>query len=266
MGEAEAGESPSEKEDAVNSALAQMLHLELQPVGIYFGNEDAACDLVPTPDKRNCVVPFLMSAARGRTVAFDEESCNCPGGAVGCCFGDGFARRNPNIHRMLSQGMGDAAPATAPIHMKEGERFFCTEDLAMNWRNSVPYSEKGYPRVVFAPLSRWEEVGTPDLVFVFANPDQIAALVTHLGFHNGRTVNTLAPFGAACQSIVYAAAQMDEPEPLAIMGLFDISQRRAALSGYLSLTMPHVLWARMHDELEKSCFTTHAWKDIEKRL
>ena len=52
------------------------------------------------------------------------------------------------------------------------------------------------------------------LVLIFANADQISALVTMQGFHNGKAVNTLAPFGAACHSIVYAAEQIDKEEPL----------------------------------------------------
>ena len=104
----------------MDDRLTRMLHLELEPVGIFFGNTAAACDITASPEKRNCVVPLLLSAARGKVVSMDEESCNCPGGAVGCCFGDGFTRGNPNIHKMLSQGMGEAAPPQAPIHMKEG--------------------------------------------------------------------------------------------------------------------------------------------------
>ena len=246
--------------------LVKMLHLELEPVGIYLGNAEATCDVLAQPGRRNCVVPFLLSAARGKVVGIDEEACTCPGGTVGCCFGDGFTRKNPNIHKMLSQGLGDAAPPDAPIHLVEGERFFCDEDTALRWRNSVPFSEAGYPRVVFAPQSRWSEVGTPDLVLVFANPDQISALVTMLGFHNGRAVNTLAPFGAACHSIVYAAEQMGAEDPLAVMGLFDISQRSEALAGCLSLTMPFEMWDALAIGLEKSCLTTHAWHRIEERM
>ena len=130
----------------------------------------------------------------------------------------------------------------------------------------MPFSEKGYPRVVFAPMSKWKEVGNPDVVFTFANPDQISALVTMLGSHNGETLNTLAPFGAACHSIVYAAYQIEKEKPMAIMGLFDISQRRETLANNLSITMPYALWAELEEDLDKSCLTTHAWKEIEKRL
>ena len=250
----------------MHSKLVEMLHLNLEPVGIFFGNSAAKSDLEASPEKRNCVISFVLAAAKGKITSMNEASCTCPGGAVGACFGDGFTRLNPNIHRMLSQGLGDKAPEGAPPMVKEGERFFCDEEVAMKWRQNMPYSDKSYPRIVFAPLSRWAEVGTPDLVYIFANADQISALVTMLGSHNGKAVNTLAPFGAACHSIVYAAEQTDKEEPYAIMGLFDISQRSTSLKDYLSMTMPYMLWENMTKDLEKSCLSTHSWKNIENRL
>ena len=250
----------------MNEKIVEMLHLSLEPVGIFLGNTSAICELEASPQKRNCVIPFVLAAAKGKITSMDEDGCTCPGGAVGACFGDGFTRLNPNIHIMLSQGLGEKAPAEAPPMLKEGERFFCDAETALKWRNNMPFSDKAYPRIVFAPLSRWSEVGTPDLVYVFANADQISALVTMQGFHNGKAVNTLAPFGAACHSIVYAAEQIDKEEPYAIMGLFDISQRSAALKDYLSMTMPYKLWEDMMNDLDKSCLTTHSWKRIEERL
>ena len=86
------------------------------------------------------------------------------------------------------------------------------------------------------------------------------------GFYNGKAVNTLAPFGAACHSIVYAADQMGREEPFAIMGLFDISQRSTALKDYISMTLTYEMWEDMLKDLDKSCLTTHSWRNIEKRL
>ena len=162
----------------------------------------------------------------------------------------------------------------------------------MKWRNSVPFSDAGYPRVVFAPQSRWSEIGEPDLVLVFADADQLSVLVTMCGYRTGRPTNVIAPFGAgchsivqakqqvdaaeplaimgmfgaACHSIVYAAEQMGKDDPMAVMGLIDISQRSAAIANYLSLTMPYALWERLGHDLDKSCLTTHAWKQIEERM
>ena len=103
-------------------------------------------------------------------------------------------------------------------------------------------------------------------MLVFADADRISVLVTMLGFHNGRTVNTIVPYGAACHSIVFAAEQLDSDDPMAVMGLFDISQRSKAIANYLSLTMPRALWESMSEGLDRSCLTTHSWREIEKRL
>ena len=86
------------------------------------------------------------------------------------------------------------------------------------------------------------------------------------GFHNGKAINTAIPFGAACHSIVYAAEQLKKEEPMAIMGLFDISQRSAALKDYLSMTLTYGMWEAMLKDLDKSCLTTHSWRNIEERL
>ena len=246
--------------------LTQMLHMEREPVGIYFANTTAVCDMDANPETRNCVIPLLMKVSEGKTISMDEKSCNCAGGATGCCFGDGFARWNPSITKLLSQGYGEDAPPQMPAFMKEGERFFCTEEVAETFKNSLPYSEKAYPRIVFAPMSRWEEIGQPDLVYVFVNPDQLGALVSMLCSHNGSVNNTISPYCSACQSIMFAAEQMEQENPVAVMGLFDISQRYKPLANLLSLTMPYSRWEGLSEDLEKSCLTTHSWRAIEKRL
>ena len=246
--------------------LTDMLHMKREPVGIYFSDTTTVCDLDAAPGRRNCVIPLLMRVSEGQVISMNEESCNCAGGATGCCFGDGFARLNPTINKLLSQGYGDDAPEQMPAFMKEGERFFCTEAVADQWRHALPYSTKAYPRIVFAPMSRWGEIGTPDLVYLLVNPDQLGALVGMLGSHNGRVTNTIAPYCSACQSILFGAEQMEREQPMAVMGLFDISQRYPALGGLLSLTMPYTLWEGLSSDLDKSCLTTHSWRAIEKRL
>ncbi|MDO4741206.1 MAG: DUF169 domain-containing protein [Eubacteriales bacterium] len=246
--------------------LTQMLHMEKEPVGVFFANTTARCDMDASPEKRNCVIPLLMAASAGKVISMDEKSCNCAGGATGCCFGDGFARLNPSIRKLLSQGYGEDAPPGMPEFMKEGERFFCTEELADRWSKALPYSQRAYPRIVFAPMSRWEAIGTPDLVYLFLKPDQLAAVVGMLGSHNGEAYNTIAPYCSACQSILFGAQQIDEARPMAVMGLFDISQRYAPLEHYLSLTMPYRLWEGLSRDLDKCSLTTHSWREIEKRL
>ena len=125
----------------MNNKIVELLHLELEPVGIFFGNTSANCELEASPQKRNCVIPFVLAAAKGKITSMDEAGCTCSGGAVGACFGDGFTRLNPNIHIMLSQGFGEKAPVGASPMLKEGERFFCDAEVAMKWRNNMPFSD-----------------------------------------------------------------------------------------------------------------------------
>ena len=246
--------------------LTEMLHMKREPVGIYFANTTAVCDMDANPEARNCVIPLLMKASEDQIISMDEKSCNCAGGATGCCFGDGFARLNPSIAKLLSQGYGEDAPARMPAFMKEGERFFCSEEVAERFRDALPYSEKAYPRIVFAPMSRWKEIGNPDLVYLFVNPDQLGALVSMLCSHNGVITNTIAPYCSACQSIMFGAEQIEKEHPMAVMGLFDISQRYQPLANTLSLTMPYSRWEDLSRDLDKSCLTSHSWRNIEKRL
>lgn len=246
--------------------LISMLHLPVSPVGIYFSNTTIPSDSEPSPEKRNCVIPQLMAASKGKVISMTEESCNCAGGATGCCFGDGFKRHNPNIHKLLSQGFGENAPEGMPRQLVEGERFYCDEETALKFVSSLPYSDRAYPRIVFAPVERWEEFGEPDLVYIFADADRISAIIALLSSHNGRPYNTIAPMLAACQSIMVSAAEMDKDDPMAVMGLFDISQRYAALKDQLSITMPYSLFKGLTRDLDKSCLTSISWKKIEKRL
>lgn len=98
--------------------------MKREPVGIYFANTAAICDMDADPEKRICMIPLLMKVSEGRIISMDEKSCNCTGGATGCCFGDGFARWNPSICKLLSQGYGKDTPPQMPAFMKDGERFF----------------------------------------------------------------------------------------------------------------------------------------------
>ena len=66
--------------------------------------------------------------------------------------------------------------------------------------------------------------------------------------------------------IIFAAEQLGSDDPMAVMGLFDISQRSRAITNYLSLTMLRMIWKGMRENLNKSCLTTNSWRQIEKRL
>lgn len=47
-----------------------------KPIGIYFANTTAVCDVDADLKARNCVIPLLMKVSEGQIISMDEKSCN----------------------------------------------------------------------------------------------------------------------------------------------------------------------------------------------
>jgi len=250
------------------SKLAEKLHFTLEPVAINFTDERPEEALQFEEGKRGCVASMLVTAANGKTAVFDDKTYGCPGGGVGICFGDTFTKNSHPTESLLSTG-DEALALLGKTHTKSlgrGERFFATPELAGKWKSGFPYTEAPEKYVVFKPLSQTEESNPPDLICIFANPDQLSALVIMAGFNRGEMLNTVAPFSAACQSIAIAYQEINKELPKAIIGFFDISQRHRIPKEILSLTMPYCLYRDMEESLDESCLTTEAWEKIADRF
>ncbi len=86
------------------------------------------------------------------------------------------------------------------------------------------------------------------------------------GFNRGDGINTVAPFGAACHSIVFAYNESTNEKPKGIIGFFDISQRHSIPGELLSYTVPYKMYKEIEDSLDESCLTTEAWEKIADRF
>jgi hypothetical protein len=186
---------------------------------------------------------------------------------VGLCFGNTFIERNHPTEYLLSTGNEALASHGKTIErsLGRGERFFASPELAKKWKEAMPFTRMSKKYVVFMPLHEVDTSNPPNLLCIFANPDQISVLVTMSGFNNGLVQNVLAPFGAACHSILFAYQEMDKENPKAILGFFDIAQRYQIPKDLLSLTLPYTMFQEIEESLPESCLTTHAWERIEGR-
>ena len=252
----------------MQSKLVDQLRFKLLPVAIYFTDTkpDGAAQF--EPHKRGCVATMLVAAAKGKTAVFDEDTYGCPGGGVGLCFGDAFTKNSHPTDCLLSTGDEALAATgqTAPFSLGRGERFFASPELVQKWRSAFPYVDAPQKYVVFRPLSEVEADEPPDLVMLFANPDQLSTLVIMAGFNRGCGLNAIAPFAAACQSIVWAYPQMAKDEPQAVIGFFDISQRQSVPKELLSFTVPFSMFLEMDNSADEGCLTTHSWEKIAGRF
>lgn len=252
----------------MKSVLCEKLNFKLNPVAIFFTDEKPKKTFQPQKGIRVCAASLLVAAATKNVIStFDEDTYGCAGGGVGLCFGNGFKKKGHPTEALLSRGDEILQQQGKDIgrSLGKGERFFDTPELVRKWAEAVPYTETQQKYVVFKPLHMVEDEETPDLVLIFANPDQLSVLVILSGYYRGKALNVIAPFASACQSILLAYQEIEKGFPNAIMGYFDIAQRCNIPKEILSLTVPY----KMFQELEKGaidgCMETPAWTKIQDR-
>ncbi len=253
----------------MDSKLSEELRLKFEPVAIIFTDEKPSDALQFKEGKRGCVASMLRTvASQGKIAVFDEKTYGCPGGGVGLCFGDTFTETNHPTQYLLSTGgkmFANAKSKGIPKGLERGERYFASPEVALKWKNSMPYTKTSKKYVVFKPLSKIDNTCLPELICIFANPDQISALVIMSGFNNGEIQNVLAPMGAACHSILFAYQESKKEHPRAILGLFDIAQRHRVPKEMLTFTVPFNMFLEIEKDVSESCLTTHSWEQIKDR-
>ena len=82
-------------------------------------------------------------------------------------------------------------------------------ELAARWAGDLPYREVPTEFIVYKPLEKVPEGEVVSLVLMLVKPDQLSALVTLAGFRRGAIDATVSPWGAACQSILFAHAEAE---------------------------------------------------------
>ena len=253
----------------MKSELYAKLKLQWEPVAISFTDVRPKQAEQFERGQRGCVASMLVAAAsKGIVAVFDEETYGCAGGGVGLCFGNAFQKKNHPTKALLSTG-DEALAQLGQTYIRSlgrGERFFATPELVEAWENQLPFTETPQKYVVFQPLSVIEAADKPDLVCIFANPDQLSALVILSGFYRGKSLNVVAPFASACQSILLAYQQIGEAMPHGVLGFFDISQRTGIPKDLLSFTVPFSMFQELEKAVPEGCLTTAVWEKLAKRL
>lgn len=247
----------------MESKIAEAIDLKLSPVAILFTNERPKKATQFKEGSMGCTAAMLKTAAKGRVCVFDRKTSGCPGGGTGLGFGNcyvGFP-----INRLLSTGGKAELPNGFVFDMGEGERFHESPEITDRWIEALPFRDAPTEYITFKPLQKVSDRERPALVVMFVTPDQLSALVTLAGFRTGAINASVAPWGAACQSILFAHAEAERGSPAGVIGFFDISQRGKIDRDLLTYTMPFRLFVEMEESVEDSFLRTHAWLKLRER-
>jgi uncharacterized protein (DUF169 family) len=246
----------------MESRLAQAVALGSSPIAVILTDEKPEGASQFKEGSRGCVGASMVAVAKGKTAAFDRRSYGCPGGGVGLGFGNCYEQRGFPIEKLLSSGDPEAGAGTP---LAEGERFFRTPETVWEWLSHVPMTEVPTEYVVMKPLEQVTEADSPELVSFLVNADQLSALIVMTGFARGDAEPPIAPFGGACQSVLFAYAEARREAPRGVLGFFDIAQRKRVSRELLSYTVPWSLFLQMEEGVPESFLELGAWRELRKR-
>jgi uncharacterized protein (DUF169 family) len=247
----------------MNSKIAEALGLKQAPVAVLLTDTRPEKATQFKEGSMGCTAAMMRTAAKGRVVFFDRKTSGCPGGGTGLGFGNcytGFP-----IDQLLSTGGKAELPNGSTFDMEEGERFFESPEVTDRWIKALPYRDVPTEFIVLKPLDQVTEAEDASLVLMFVNPDQLSALITLAGFRRGAVNATVSPWGAACQSILFAHAEAESDNPRGVIGFFDISQRSRLAKELLTYTIPYRLFLEMESSVDDSFLRTKVWQKLRDR-
>jgi uncharacterized protein (DUF169 family) len=250
-----------------NSRLVDALKLKMQPVAIFLTNDKPDDGLhLKEGSTGGCVAVLLVAASRKSRIAFfDRNTYGCPGGGTGLGFGDRYGKLP--VDCLLSTGNKEIAAqmGRAGSAMAEGERLYKNPELVRKWIDSLPITDVPTEYVVFKPWELVTAKDEPELIVFFTNADQLSALVVMMDYNRGTNESVAAPFGAACQSILYGYAEAKKKHPRGIIGFFDVTKRSLVDRETLTFTIPYKMFKEMEANLEGSFLDMHAWRKLQER-
>jgi len=246
----------------MQSTLAQAIALGSSPIAVILTDERPEGAAQFKEGVRGCVGSSIVPVAKGKTAVFDRRTYGCPGGGVGLGFGNCYEKAGFAIEKLLSDGDPNAAEGSLTA---EGERFFDSPQTVREWLGHVPMTEVPTEYVVMKPLEQIADGEAPELVAFLVNPDQLSALTVMTGFARGAAEPPIAPFGGACQSILFGYAEARRDLPRGVIGFFDIAQRKRVSRELLSYTVPWSLFLEMEAGVPDSFLQLGAWRELRAR-
>ena len=246
----------------MNSLLAERLYLKHQPAAILFSDEKPSRASEFVPGRWGCAAAMLTAATRGAEAAFSLASCTCHGARNGLCLS---AERSAGMDYFMTCGHARSEGQVMPG--KEPQGYKKDVATARATRLKLPLKAIGQKYVVFRPLAGVEPEDAPRVVVMYANPDQLAALVSMANFAHPGYDNVMAPSGSACMTFCLLAEHENAMErPRAVISMTDVFARKFIEPDLLAFAMPWRLFQEMEASVPGSFLERRAWRSLACRV
>lgn len=267
----------------MNSKIVEAVKLKFQPVALLWTNDKPEGALQFKEGKWGCVMWNLAAAAKGKTAVFDRQTYGCLGGGVGLGFGNAYEKWPGGIgcfYYFLSTGneqwdkgremLGKVEPflrKESLENFKHGEGYVKTPELVKKFVEELPLTDIPAQFVVFKPLPELDPTREqPEAVILFADPDQLSALVVLANYDRTSRESVIIPHGAGCQTVGIFAYREARREPQrAVIGLTDLSARvsinRQLGRNLMTFTAPWRMFQEMEGNVAGSFLQRHTWAE-----
>ena len=166
-----------------NRILVEKLNLTFSPVALLFSDEKPEDSMYLKKAGSACVAPLIFSAAKGKTVSIDKDST----GYACSAFYLGYKKWIfDGIEYFLSNSDQPVAGG------RECERFVKSPTSAKDYVTSFIPEKLRENSYVFKPFEKLADDEKPEVIILFANPDQISALIFLINYNDP---NSFKPFG-----------------------------------------------------------------------
>lgn len=240
----------SHKEMALR--ISQALGLIEEPVTVYYTDEkpESAFEW-NCKGAHFCNIGRMTSVRKGTPLSVDGESPGCGGAA----FFLGWKKEmQSGFEEFLSHDSEG-----------KGERYKKTPELAKAFVENRSFVPANGRYCVFQRLEDLPEEVTPEVVVFYGDGDDISGLVW-LANYGRKDHAVIAPFSSGCGSIVSEPrAQGLDPEPKAILGMFDPSARGNVNKNYLTFSVPWRMFIEMLENIPGSFVEIDPWVKLRNR-
>lgn len=233
--------------------MLEALNLGESPIAIYYSDEklEGAFEW-NCQGGHFCPIGRMTAVRTGTPMLVDGETPICGGGQF---FLGWVEEMRPGFEEFLSHD--------AEGH---GERYRKTPQLVgefLKERNFVPANGR---YCIFQRLEDVPEEIVPEVISVFAPPDQIGALVFLANYDRAGNDGVISPFSSGCGSMVTEPrAQALEPEPKAVIGMFDPSARPNMEKYLLTFSVPFRRYVELVENIPGSFLEIEPWAKLKER-